>query len=66
MALVTCPTCHAIFDSTTSKTMPFCSQRCRQIDLGRWLNEEIALPFRDGEEAEADPQRSYDDDTHNN
>ncbi len=22
---------------------PFCSSRCRQVDLGRWLNEEIVI-----------------------
>ncbi len=22
---------------------PFCSQRCQQIDLGRWLNEEYRI-----------------------
>jgi hypothetical protein len=24
--------------------MPFCSERCRLIDLGRWLDEEHGLP----------------------
>jgi len=24
--------------------MPFCSERCRLLDLGRWLNEEQGLP----------------------
>jgi endogenous inhibitor of DNA gyrase (YacG/DUF329 family) len=23
---------------------PFCSARCRQIDLGKWLNEEYRVP----------------------
>jgi endogenous inhibitor of DNA gyrase (YacG/DUF329 family) len=23
---------------------PFCSPRCRTIDLGRWFNEDYALP----------------------
>jgi len=31
--------------------MPFCSERCRLIDLGRWLDEENRLPI-DPEEAE--------------
>jgi endogenous inhibitor of DNA gyrase (YacG/DUF329 family) len=35
--------------------MPFCSERCRRIDLNRWLNEEISLPFR--ELPEDGPQR---------
>jgi len=25
--------------------MPFCSQRCRRIDLGRWLDERYSLPI---------------------
>ncbi len=25
--------------------MPFCSQRCKEVDLGRWLNEDIGLPY---------------------
>jgi endogenous inhibitor of DNA gyrase (YacG/DUF329 family) len=24
--------------------MPFCSDRCRQIDLGRWLDEGYSVP----------------------
>ncbi len=24
--------------------MPFCGERCRLIDLGRWLDEEIGVP----------------------
>lgn len=26
--------------------MPFCSPRCKQIDLGRWLGEKISIPVR--------------------
>jgi len=29
--------------------MPFCSERCRLIDLGRWLNEEPCLPVEPGD-----------------
>jgi endogenous inhibitor of DNA gyrase (YacG/DUF329 family) len=29
--------------------MPFCSQRCRLIDLGRWLDEKQGIPFEPGE-----------------
>jgi endogenous inhibitor of DNA gyrase (YacG/DUF329 family) len=41
---VSCPTCGARFTPEQSTAMPFCSVRCRQIDLGRWFNEEIGLP----------------------
>ncbi len=33
---------------------PFCSARCRQVDLGKWLNEEYRIPS--GPEEEEDPQ----------
>jgi len=39
-----CPTCKKQFDPDASRTLPFCSQRCREIDLGRWLKEEMAVP----------------------
>ena len=28
---------------------PFCSKRCADIDLGRWLKGSYAIPGRDGE-----------------
>lgn len=36
--------------------MPFCSERCRQIDLGRWLGEEYGLPLEPerGDQTESD------------
>ncbi len=33
--------------------MPFCSERCRRIDLGRWLDEDISVPFRELPEDDA-------------
>ena len=39
-----CPVCKQEFDPAASEAMPFCGERCRTIDLGRWLNEEYALP----------------------
>ena len=30
--------------------MPFCSNRCRQIDLRRWLDERYSLPVNPEEE----------------
>jgi len=43
---VRCPTCGRHFDSDASKAMPFCSPRCKQIDLGRWLGEKIGIPVK--------------------
>jgi uncharacterized protein len=29
---------------------PFCSERCRNVDLNRWLSGSYAIPAREGEE----------------
>ena len=39
-----CPTCKSDFDPALTNAMPFCSERCRSIDLGRWLDERNSLP----------------------
>ena len=39
-----CPICQGEFDAALSTAVPFCSERCRSIDLGRWLKEEYSLP----------------------
>lgn len=41
--------------------MPFCSDRCRQIDLRRWLNEEIVMPVEPGSD-DADDRLAETDD----
>lgn len=53
--MVTCPTCRQSFDPQHSRSMPFCCDRCKQIDLGRWLDERYSVPVeRDPEEGELD------------
>jgi endogenous inhibitor of DNA gyrase (YacG/DUF329 family) len=39
------------------KYLPFCTLRCRMIDLGRWLNEEHALPC-ESEEPESEESQA--------
>jgi len=42
---VKCPTCgRSIEWSDQSPFRPFCSERCRVIDLGAWLTEKHAIP----------------------
>ncbi len=39
-----CPTCKVeVTPPPENRCFPFCSERCRTIDLGRWLNEEYRL-----------------------
>lgn len=39
-----CPTCRKVASVVEPKVAPFCSARCQQIDLGRWLSEEYRIP----------------------
>ncbi len=42
--VVKCPTCKRAVDwSSESVYRPFCSDRCRLIDLGAWLTEKHAI-----------------------
>ncbi|NBS94706.1 MAG: DNA gyrase inhibitor YacG [Betaproteobacteria bacterium] len=42
---VNCPTCQRPVEFTpSSRHRPFCSQRCREIDLGAWASERYAIP----------------------
>ena len=42
-----CPTCREALPATRPPAFPFCSERCRMIDLGRWLDEDYRIPDRD-------------------
>ena len=41
---VICPTCKKKYNYYSSEFRPFCSERCRLIDLGQWLTESYAVP----------------------
>ncbi len=42
---VKCPTCgKKVVWSEKSKWRPFCSERCRLIDLGEWASESHRIP----------------------
>lgn len=47
-----CPICHREFFRDASPALPFCSERCRRIDLGRWLGEDYSVPAEREEEEE--------------
>ena len=57
-ARVQCPTCQRDLDWETAPFRPFCSERCRLIDLGAWLSEQRAIP---GESAAAEESPVTDD-----
>lgn len=42
---VKCPTCgKALAWDPDNKWRPFCSERCKLIDLGDWVSERHAIP----------------------
>jgi len=42
---VACPTCgKRVTWTAESRWRPFCSERCKLIDLGEWLDEEKRIP----------------------
>jgi endogenous inhibitor of DNA gyrase (YacG/DUF329 family) len=45
---VKCPTCKRVGDWFAGDFGPFCSKRCRLVDLGKWFSEEnrISDPLR--------------------
>ncbi len=49
-----CPICAAPTDSQTGADFPFCSERCKEIDLGNWASEryKISEPAFDEDELE--------------
>ncbi len=44
-----CSLCGSEFDRSETASFPFCSSRCKQIDLGNWLGESYGLPIESGE-----------------
>ena len=42
-----CPECGR---PSSRDTYPFCSTRCKNVDLNRWLSGAYVIPERDGED----------------
>jgi endogenous inhibitor of DNA gyrase (YacG/DUF329 family) len=50
-----CPICNRPAEAAFR---PFCSKRCADVDLGRWLKGSYAIPAAEGEEGPADEEAS--------
>jgi uncharacterized protein len=58
--LVPCPTCQrpAAY-SAANRWRPFCSERCRTVDLGAWASEQFRVPAQpspESDSSEAEPR----------
>ncbi len=58
MRTVACPTCGARVEWTKeSRFRPFCSERCRLIDLGAWAAESYRVPVVEQKTATGHPPK---------
>jgi uncharacterized protein len=50
-----CPICRKPTDSTRDADFPFCSERCRLMDLGNWASERyvVSEPIFDEDQDES-------------
>lgn len=48
-AIVPCPQCgkDVVWDKQRSPYRPFCSERCKLIDLGQWATEGYSIPVKE-------------------
>lgn len=55
-----CPSCHEPVTWEGNPSRPFCSERCRLVDLGAWVTERYRVP---GERADGEAATDEDDDS---
>ncbi len=54
-----CPECGK---TASRETWPFCSERCKSLDLGRWLSGSYAIPVSEtAEDPESEARDAPDD-----
>lgn len=54
-----CPVCNKEFRPDQTDSMPFCSSRCRTLDLGRWLDEDYSVPTTPDPEEDEQPEAPW-------
>jgi len=50
-----CPQCGAEVAWEGNPSRPFCSERCKMIDLGNWLGERYRIPGAPADDESASP-----------
>lgn len=58
-SVVRCPICRVEVSWEENPHRPFCSERCRLIDLGAWAGDRYRIP---GEKLEQDSKKEDEDD----
>jgi len=58
---VKCPNCRKEAEWDDNPHRPFCSERCRLIDLGAWLEEKFRIPGSENEPVSPDQDSDGDE-----
>ena len=56
--IVKCPNCKKPVVWEETPTRPFCSPRCKLIDLGRWLDEDYSIAADEADDFSEDDRNS--------
>jgi endogenous inhibitor of DNA gyrase (YacG/DUF329 family) len=60
-ASLRCPICKKpVLPRAQNQAFPFCSPRCKQVELGKWLNEEYRVPAEEADDDVATGPRAGD------
>ncbi|HMO80771.1 MAG TPA: DNA gyrase inhibitor YacG [Pyrinomonadaceae bacterium] len=54
MMILSCPACGTETEYHGNENRPFCSERCRLLDFGAWVDEKYALPAESSELSDED------------
>jgi len=55
------PKCAICGKPVVAEFRPFCSARCKQVDLNRWFTESYRVPARPVDDEEDIPEREKDE-----
>jgi endogenous inhibitor of DNA gyrase (YacG/DUF329 family) len=58
---VTCPVCKKKTSWKDNLFRPFCSDRCRLVDLGKWASDEYRIPGEKNDTSEENPEEKTPD-----
>ena len=59
MSTIRCPICEKQFDPAATLAMPFCSDRCKNVDFGAWATESYRLDAKPPAPEDDDPDAAF-------
>ncbi|HEY5675095.1 MAG TPA: DNA gyrase inhibitor YacG [Malonomonas sp.] len=56
---IKCPRCKSETEWQGNASRPFCSEKCRLVDLGNWANEEYSIAGRNAPQPDRDDELEF-------